>query len=80
MYVCMYVLYSQYSAMWNGQRLDWQLRNGHLQCVSSSGTNLSVPVISEELAYNKQLQQFKMFIIDRPLDPNYKVRTVRVTT
>lgn len=65
--------------MCNGHKLEWQLRKGRLECVSSSGTSLSVAVLSEELAYNRQLQQFKMFIIDRPLDPNYKVQTVLYT-
>ena len=71
-------LNSQYTAVCNGQRLDWQLRGGHLDCVSSSGTSLSVQVLAEELAYNRQLQQFKMFIVDRPLDPSYKVLTISI--
>ncbi|CAI8012638.1 Ankyrin repeat domain-containing protein 27 [Geodia barretti] len=70
-------LKDQYTAVCNGQRLDWQLRGGQLDCVSSSGTSLSIQVLSEELAYNRQLQQFKMFIVDRPLDPNYKPSGVR---
>jgi hypothetical protein len=70
-------LKDQYTAVCNGQRLDWQLRGGHLDCVSSSGTSLSVQVLAEELAYNRQLQQFKMFIVDRPLDPSYKPSGVR---
>ena len=63
--------------MCNGQKLEWQLHNGRLECVSSSGTSLSVVVLSEELAYNRQLRQFKMFVVDRPLDPNYKVCVYR---
>ena len=35
-------------------------------------------VLGEELAYNRALQQFKMFILDRPLDPNYKVDDCRM--
>ncbi len=42
--------------------------------MSTSGdTEFSVKVLAEELAYNKALKQFKMFITDRPLDPSYKV-------
>jgi hypothetical protein len=70
-------LKDQYSAMCNGQKLEWQLHNGRLECVSSSGTSLSVVVLSEELAYNRQLRQFKMFVVDRPLDPNYKPSGLR---
>lgn len=70
-------LKDHFSAQWNGQKLDWQLCNGRLECMSTSGSSLSVAVLSEELAYNRQLQQFRMFIIDRPLDPNYKPSGVR---
>lgn len=34
---------------------------------------MRVRVLGEELAYNKSLRQFKMFILEQPLDPNYKV-------
>ena len=33
----------------------------------------TVQVLAEELAYNKSLRQFRMFVLERPLDPNYKV-------
>lgn len=36
----------------------------------------TVKVLAEELAYNKSLKQFKMFIIEKPLDPNYKASVV----
>lgn len=44
--------------------------------MTTSGNGLcdySVKVLAEELAYNKSLKQFKMFIIEKPLDPKYKV-------
>ncbi len=37
---------------------------------------LTIQVLAEELAYNRSLQQFKMFVLDRPLDPQYKVCTL----
>ncbi len=56
--------------------LTWQLNGSELQCMtagSNGSSSYHVTVIAEELAYNKSLKQFKMFIVDKPLDPSYKV-------
>ena len=59
-------------------KLSWQLSGNLLRCTNVpgdiSGGEYSVKVLTEELAYNKMLKQFKMFIIEKPLDPSYKVR------
>lgn len=55
--------------------LTWQLNGSELQCMtagSNGSSSYHVTVIAEELAYNKSLKQFKMFIVDKPLDPSYK--------
>lgn len=44
--------------------------------MSSQGDGYCVKVLGEELAYNKSLKQFKMFIIEKPLDPEYKASVV----
>lgn len=57
-------------------KLTWRLDGNDLHCMTSSGNgscDYRVKVLAEELAYNKSLKQFKMFIIEKPLDPNYKV-------
>lgn len=59
-----------------GGKLTWRLSGNQLHCIAGNGkgsSEYSVTVLGEELAYNKSLKQFKMFIVDRPLDPNYKV-------
>jgi len=56
----------------------WRLSGDQLYYFTDSGNEFSVRVLAEELAYNKSLKQFKMFIIDRPLDPKYKVEYGRV--
>ena len=55
-------------------KLSWRL-DGNEQLLNGSELQdlYKVKVLAEELAYNKSLKQFKMFIIDKPLDPNYKV-------
>ena len=35
--------------------------------------SIKVPILSEEIAYNKELKQYKIFVTLRPLDPQYKV-------
>lgn len=57
----------------SSSKLTWRLADNELQCISGKDTMYSVRVLAEELAYNKSLKQFKMFITDRPLDPKYKV-------
>ena len=37
--------------------------------------SIKVPILSEEIAYNKELKQYKIFVTLRPLDPQYKVCT-----
>ena len=53
-------------------KLEWKLCQNQLVCSSWKICELSVRVLSEELAYNKSLRQFKIFITERPLDPNHK--------
>ena len=58
-------------------KLSWRLAGNILHCMTTSGDReYSVKVLAEELAYNKALKQFKMFIIDKPLDPTYKVSQI----
>ena len=54
-------------------KLVWRLCGGSLLCTSKKISELCVRVISEELAYNRALKQFKIFIVERPLDPSHKV-------
>ena len=56
-------------------RLGWRLSDGALHCAlpGNKSCDYSVRVLAEELAYNRALKQFKMFIVEKPLDPNYKV-------
>lgn len=58
-------------------KLSWRLAGNSLYCMSASEAEYSVKVLGEELAYNKALKQFKMFIIDKPLDPTYKVSRIQ---
>ena len=51
----------------------WRLSDKTLETFSNSEVRMKVRVLGEELAYNKSLRQFKMFILEQPLDPNYKV-------
>ena len=61
-----------------GLKLSWRLSGNILHSINASGdtagSEYSAKVLAEELAYNKMLKQFRMFIIDRPLDLSYKVR------
>ena len=54
------------------QRLKWRVKGNRLKC-ESSGFFIDTAVLAEELAYNRSLKQYKMFILKRPLDPNFKV-------
>ena len=63
---------SSYFSSAGGVKLKWQLSGSVLQCVTDD-MDVRATVLSEELAYNKALQQFRLFIISRPLDPSYKV-------
>ncbi len=54
------------------------MQGNSLQSLSAGG-RVEATVLSEELAYNRTLQQFKIFILDRPLDPEYKVGGVTHT-
>ena len=58
--------------MARGVEMKWQLVGRHLKTTDDSPVKLRVEVLSEELAYNKALQQFKIFIVSSPLDPEYK--------
>lgn len=53
-------------------KISWSL-SGRVMSCSTDKSEYSVKVLAEELAYNKSLKQFKMFIVDKPLDPHYKV-------
>ena len=63
---------SHYVSQVGGHRVKWKLRGDHIYSESSAYV-MKVKVLSEELAYNKSFKQFKMFILERPLDPLYKV-------
>lgn len=62
-------VYSVYGSL--GSKLAWRLDENFLH---NESHDYKVKVLAEELAYNKSLKQFKMFIIDRPLDPSYKLK------
>lgn len=51
----------------------WRLSGKALESINNSEVRMRVRVLGEELAYNRSLRQFKMFILEQPLDPNYKV-------
>lgn len=73
-------VYSVYEST-GATKLTWRLSGNELSCVTSTGNescDYAVKVLAEELAYNKSLKQFKMFIIEKPLDPNYKASVVLV--
>ncbi|XP_064391483.1 uncharacterized protein LOC135339343 isoform X2 [Halichondria panicea] len=61
----------RYNSNVGSQRVTWHMQGNTIQSLSASGT-IKATVLSEELAYNRALQQFKIFILDRPLDPEYK--------
>ena len=63
---------SEYESIFANQRLKWRVKGNNLHCVSS-GVFIEATVLAEELAYNRSLRQYKMFILERPLDPNFKV-------
>ena len=63
---------SEYESIFANQRLKWRVKGNSLRCVSS-GVFIEATVLAEELAYNRSLRQYKMFILERPLDPNFKV-------
>ena len=64
--VCCLLFHSQFTSLVAGQKVDWTLRDHVLSC-QLENTKLNVRVISEELAYNCRLKQYRMFIVDRPL-------------
>lgn len=66
-------LCSHYESTMGGRRVIWRLSDKTLETFSNSEVRMKVRVLGEELAYNKSLRQFKMFILEQPLDPNYKV-------
>lgn len=70
----MHPSHSHYESWVGGHRVKWKLRDKYI--CSEPIQNIRVKVLSEELAYNKSLKQFKMFIIERPLDPLYKVHNL----
>ena len=63
---------SEYESIFVNQRLKWRVKGNSLRCASSS-VFIEATVLAEELAYNRSLRQYKMFILERPLDPNFKV-------
>jgi hypothetical protein len=63
---------SEYESIFVNQRIKWRVKGNSLRCVSS-GVFVEATVLAEELAYNRSLRQYKMFILERPLDPNFKV-------
>lgn len=67
-------LRDRYKSTVNGQQVIWQLTGNTLEKFvnSKSEPTPAATVLGEELAYNRSLEQYKMFILDRPLDPNYK--------
>ena len=64
--------HSEYESNMGSQRLKWRMKGNRLKC-ESSGFFIEAMVLAEELAYNRSLRQYKMFILERPLDPNFKV-------
>ena len=50
------------------------MKDNRIKC-ESSGPFIEATILAEELAYNRSLRQYKMFILERPLDPNFKVCT-----
>ena len=73
---CTHNIYnSEYESVFVNQRLKWRVKGNSLRC-TSSGAYIEATVLAEELAYNRSLRQYKMFILERPLDPNFKVNNV----
>lgn len=61
-----YSLYSQFQSLVKGKRIEWTLVERTLQSMGKDGV-IDVEVLAEELAYNKHLQQYRMFIVNRPM-------------
>lgn len=61
--------------MYESSKLTWRLNGNELSTSGNGNGNseYSVTVLAEELAYNKALKPFKLFITDKPLDPTYEV-------
>ena len=73
-----FCIHSRYHSIVGGQKVTWHMEGNVIQCLSGRGST-EARVLAEELAYNKSLQQFKIFILDRPLDPEYQVRLITHT-
>ena len=72
-------IHSRYHSVVGGQKVTWHMQGNLIQSLSGNGC-IEARVLTEELAYNKSLQQFKIFILDRPLDPEYRVSHIHTQT
>ena len=63
---CIFIIFnSEYTTILSsGKRKKWSLEYNRLKATDGSYT---VRVLSEELAYNKSFQHYRMLVIDRPL-------------
>ena len=60
------LFHSQFHTLVKGKRIPWRLADRILQSIGKEGV-IEAQVLAEELAYNKTLQQYRMFIVDRPM-------------
>ena len=63
----------------NGKELSWKISEGAFHLQDKIAPEVKVPILSEEVAYNKQLKQYKIFLTQRPMDPLYKVPPVSMS-
>ena len=70
-------LHSEYWTLVSGKRIHWKLNDSTLVCTDN---DLTVKVLAEELAYNKKYNQYKMFVIDRPLVGGVKAKKEKGVT
>lgn len=65
MYFYYFLINSEYTTILSsGKRKKWSLEYNQLKATDGSYT---VRILSEELAYNKSFQHYRMLVIDRPL-------------
>ena len=77
MTIIIIIEYSEYSSLLtSGKRKVWRLDSKQLKTLDES---YSVRVLSEELAYNRSFQHYRMLMIDRPLVEGSQKRRKTVT-
>ncbi|XP_062518311.1 putative uncharacterized protein DDB_G0284213 [Corticium candelabrum] len=65
---------------WNKSRAEFEIDEDLITAIKGFQKPFSVRILSEELAYNKKYEPFKILILDHPLDPSLTSSLVSDTT